>query len=171
MLPEGTGDIKLLWDSPNVSMGQKMVLVIKASQGELSISDQSSSPESTGPTCGRWQPAGHLVVQCHLHEEQQRDAEALWTALAESVHVFFSVNHKTEVMWRITPCSVSGEDFPPLPSSKKHQLCSVHYKGSCQRQTSLCLLLNLQPSLSPSPGLLGLALHFLSLLMVIWLHL
>lgn len=38
--------------------------------------------------------------------------------------------------------------FSLLPSSKKlWQLCSVYYKGSCHRQTSRCLLLNLQPSL------------------------
>lgn len=44
--------------------------------------------------------------------------------------------------------AVCKEMFSRLPSSQKlWQLCSVYYKRSCHRQTSRCLLLNLQPRL------------------------
>jgi len=38
-----------------------VVIYIKASQGELSVLDQSSGPAPAGRTCARWQPAGRSV--------------------------------------------------------------------------------------------------------------
>lgn len=98
--------------------GSKGGYLHPASQGGLSLLDQTSSPESAGRTCGRWWPAGCWVVQCHLHKEQWCDAEALWIALAESVCFVFGKpwnwsDAENNAVW-----CVRGV-FPPLPSSKK----------------------------------------------------
>lgn len=55
---EGIHNIKLPWDCLKVVMGQKVIIFIKASQGEL----QSSSPESAGHICCRWQTIWLFLV-------------------------------------------------------------------------------------------------------------
>lgn len=146
MFPESICNIKFLCDSLNVSMCQKVVILIIVSLSEHFHFGTVFWPRVSWTYL--WQVTASWILgrTVSLHKEQQCAAETFEIVLTVSVHLF-SLTQKSKVVWRLTQCGVEGDVFLSALEQEAVMALLSLLQGSCHGQTSRCLLLNLQLSL------------------------